>query len=49
MNLSGRNFLKEIDLTGEEFLYLVDLGCSPSSTTSATGPNVSSSSVAISP
>jgi ornithine carbamoyltransferase len=26
MNLQGRSLLKEIDLTGEEFLYLVDLG-----------------------
>ncbi len=25
VNLSGRSFLKEIDFTGEEFLYLVDL------------------------
>ena len=26
MNLKGRSLLKEIDLTGEEFVYLVDLG-----------------------
>ena len=26
MNLQGRNLLKEIDFTAEEFLYLVDLG-----------------------
>ena len=26
MDMQGRNLLKEIDLTAEEFLYLVDLG-----------------------
>ena len=35
MNLHGRSLLKEIDLTAEEFLYLVDLGSAAAAARSA--------------